>query len=216
MLGVLFVGGEAPARSQEILGHVEKADFIVAADSGLTNAQPYTQAIDYLVGDLDSVSKKLLAQFPKEKILSYPKDKDFSDTELGIQKLIQLGSTNIIIVGGGGGRVDHFLANLNLLASYHQISQMYCSQSCLIKVTDSLSIKSQIGATISIFPLAEEPAQLGKTLGLHWDLTDQQISPKFSSLSNRFASEEISIEVKSGKILVITECGAGEELFNKK
>ena len=47
----------------------------------------------------------------------HPADKDATDLELALDTALARGAARITIVGGAGGRIDHFLANVGLLAS---------------------------------------------------------------------------------------------------
>lgn len=120
---VLFTGGESPHPSQakdffRRLGHVS---FTVAADSGLDTLESYNTYSgldvfrpDYIIGDMDSLkNKSLLEKHRFAKIVPYPCDKDFSDTELGLQichSLKKSTSDRLVMVGGNGGRCDHFIS----------------------------------------------------------------------------------------------------------
>lgn len=217
MLGLLFVGGQAPVRCQEIFTLTTQAKFIIAADSGLATALLYIEdsieKIDYLIGDMDSVDHVQLASFPKSQILNYPCDKDNSDTELGIIKLQELGCQEIIIIGGGGGRVDHFLANIILLETHKAITRAYFAESRITKVDKYFHGKNSINSLISIFPLKNNPAKIKHSLGLSWDLTGKKLTKTQLSLSNRFAQEHVHIEVASGAILIIEECSNLSEIL---
>ncbi|MFP4562489.1 MAG: thiamine diphosphokinase, partial [Spirochaetia bacterium] len=91
MTGILLIGGKAPG-----LKSVEKiltqADCVVAADSGFDLAQSYGIVPDIVIGDMDSVSGgEAFYSFPDEKKLTYPEDKDETDTELGLEVLERYG-----------------------------------------------------------------------------------------------------------------------------
>lgn len=216
MLGILFVGGEAPTACEEIFYLIKKADYIIAADSGYENARKYltkpNEQIEYLIGDMDSIDKEILKTFPKEKIINHPRKKDYSDTELSIKKLIDLKCEQIIIVGGGGGRVDHFLANIMIFENYKELERIYLSESRVVKVDKIFEAKNKIDSLISIFPLTHSQAKIKSSKGLVWELTDLTLSKDNISLSNYFAEENIKIEVAKGAVLIIEECSSLSEI----
>ena len=119
MLGktLIFSGGKIDLEfAAEYLG-AQKFDSIVCADSGLEAARLLNQDVDFFMGDFDSVSDDTLKEFMKSKAeyIRYPEEKDETDTELVINWVVENGATEIIILGATGGRLDHLLANINLL-----------------------------------------------------------------------------------------------------
>jgi thiamine pyrophosphokinase len=90
----------------------------IAADSGLETAEYFNSAPDMIIGDLDSVNPELLQSYEaykSENIIKYPAEKDDTDSMICVKYALEHGFKNIIIIGGTGGRTDHFLANLALL-----------------------------------------------------------------------------------------------------
>ena len=142
---VIFTGGEAPEvfKGNHWLNSSSN-DCIIAADSGFENCLAYEKVPNLVIGDFDSTSQKKVEEFfandlskdfrdedgeelflPKTdyKILSWPKDKDYTDTELALIEAKNYAAaqcaTNCfntksklytILVGGDGGRLDHLFA----------------------------------------------------------------------------------------------------------
>src|SRR5712691_7547391 len=92
---------------------------VVAADSGLHQADPLGLRVDYVVGDLDSADPAAVerARAAGAVVERHPVDKDATDLELALDVARERGARRITVVGGAGGRLDHFLANVALLAS---------------------------------------------------------------------------------------------------
>ena len=72
---------------------------------------------DYILGDFDSIDKKVLEKYKTQKITIYElkPEKDFTDTEEAINLAIKLKSSEFVIIGAIGTRIDHVLANINVL-----------------------------------------------------------------------------------------------------
>jgi thiamine pyrophosphokinase len=88
---------------------LEGCSFICAADSGLDVLISWGLEPDLVVGDMDSISDPaILDRYPGT--MRYPADKDDTDTEIGIHELRARGYQRILLIGGGGGRLDHLLA----------------------------------------------------------------------------------------------------------
>ncbi|MCR5606147.1 MAG: hypothetical protein K6F69_04945 [Treponema sp.] len=113
---VVFTGGKAPclASLNSYFTLHGKPDFVIAADSGLAVAESYGKDFeaDFILGDMDSLDDiRRLDKYPKEIVKTFIRDKDYTDTELAIKKALELDSNAFItLIGGGGGRIDHFFA----------------------------------------------------------------------------------------------------------
>lgn len=99
-------------------GWLDGVALVVAADGGALGAQQAGLPVDLVVGDADSLSPADLADLAARGVAieRSPADKDESDTELAVLACLARGATSITIVGGFGGRLDHELANIWLLA----------------------------------------------------------------------------------------------------
>ena len=88
-------------------------DLILAADSGYLHAEKLHITPHIILGDFDS------APVPQTnaELLQVPAEKDETDTMLACKVAIEHGATDLLILGGTGGRADHFLSNLFLLES---------------------------------------------------------------------------------------------------
>lgn len=93
--------------------------LVVAADSGLHHAAVLGLVADIVVGDLDSVDAGALhaAEVAGARVERHPEAKDETDLELAVGVALREGARRVVVVGGAGGRLDHFLANAFLLAS---------------------------------------------------------------------------------------------------
>lgn len=143
MAFAIFIGGTFPQK-QRALPYLASCSTFFVADSGLSICDAYGIAPNLLIGDFDSVDKTLLLRYDAVPQKKFPKDKDFSDTELalkyaayfatlvdkkdGIEKICTLddnlilstnfcGQEELILVGGSGGRIDHLFAIKELFAS---------------------------------------------------------------------------------------------------
>lgn len=98
-------------------------DVVVCADSGLDAAYALKLPVNYIMGDFDSVSNGVLRQYQNRQIensveaqfVRYPTAKDATDTEMVMEWLVSRKPSEITILGATGGRMDHLLANINIL-----------------------------------------------------------------------------------------------------
>lgn len=118
MRAVVFTGGSVE-NYDFIHSYLEDNPLIICCDSGMEHGKNLNLKPDYIVGDFDSVSKGTFEYFKEMKVPTYkfPKEKDETDTQLGISVALEEGATDIVIIGGIGSRFDHTLANSHLLLS---------------------------------------------------------------------------------------------------
>jgi thiamine pyrophosphokinase len=92
--------------------------LVIAADGGAVTARTAGIGVDLVVGDGDSLGEAGLRDLRDRGVAierARP-DKDESDTELAVLAALARGATAITIIGALGGRLDHELANVALLA----------------------------------------------------------------------------------------------------
>lgn len=86
--------------------------FIIAADGGYDRLRQWGIAPDLAVGDFDS-----LGRVPEDvEVVRHPVMKDDTDMMLAVREGLERGCTRFLLYGGLGGRLDHTLANLHVLA----------------------------------------------------------------------------------------------------
>lgn len=111
MRAYIYTGGEInPATITE---RPEKDELVIAADSGWNNAKALGAAPSLLLGDFDSLGRQNLPDGPE--IYQVPAEKDLTDTQLAVEMALSRGATEIVIIGGLSGRLDHTLSNLAIL-----------------------------------------------------------------------------------------------------
>jgi thiamine pyrophosphokinase len=115
---LVFAGGD-PVDGSVAARLPDLGVTVVAADSGVERALALGRRVDLVVGDFDSADPAAVetAVAGGAELRRYPTDKDQSDLELALHAARAGGASRVIVVGGYGGRLDHFLANALLLAS---------------------------------------------------------------------------------------------------
>ncbi len=91
---------------------------LIAVDGGLNLFYKLKKKPDLIIGDLDSVDKKVLKKFKKIKRKTFPEIKDFTDTRSALEYLQKSGCKKVIMTGVWGNRIDHSLANISLLERF--------------------------------------------------------------------------------------------------
>ena len=111
MRAFIYTGGEINATG--ITERPAKGDLVIAADSGWNNAKALGAEPDLLLGDFDSLGKENLPDGPE--IYQVPAEKDLTDTQLAVEMALARAATELVIIGGLSGRLDHTLSNLAIL-----------------------------------------------------------------------------------------------------
>ena len=204
MTGILLIGGKAPdLKSVETI--LTQADYVVAADSGFDLAQTYGIVPDIVIGDMDSVSGcEAFRSFPDEKKLTYPEDKDETDTELGLEVLERYGCRERIIIGGGEGRLDHTMGILALFEREPHPDLWMTGRESIMSIHKEAVFDTYPNQRISLFPLGEEECTMSSE-GLKWELDDLRWSRGDFGLSNRALSIQVRIRMKTGRLLLVKE-----------
>lgn len=188
-----------------------KYDSMIAADSGMNFLYRNGIVPDVIAGDFDSVDDESLDEFSgmtEVEVFRLNPIKDDTDTEFVIREAIRRGARKITILGATGTRLDHVLANVNLLGIglEERISiELVDKHNRIRMINDSLEIKKseQFGEFVSVLPVKGD-AKGVSLVGMKYPLKDADIAC-FSSLgvSNEITDEIGKISVKQGVLLVI-------------
>lgn len=176
-----------------------KYDYIVAADSGYISAQKLGIIPDIIIGDFDS------ADFPETSIetIVLPAEKDDTDTMLACNLAIKQGCKHLTIVGGTGGRADHFLSNVFSLESFKDKgidSVLTDGDNEITVLKNETVVIVNSNKYLSLFSVGECTVSLS---GCKYPLTNHLLTGKNPSfaVSNEIIDHEAVITVKGMAIL---------------
>ena len=105
---------DAPFDMKQALTQMEDP-YIICTDGGFDLAKQAGITPHLLLGDLDSIQSRIPKELP---LKTFPPEKDYTDLELAIHTAIEKKASHVEIWGGIGGRLDHTVANLQLLSCY--------------------------------------------------------------------------------------------------
>lgn len=94
------------------------ADLTIAADAGWKTAQKLGVTPRLLVGDFDSLGTPQVSA--GVEVIRVPAEKDDTDTQLAVRLALERGATDITLIAGLSGRVDHTLSTLAILEELEQ------------------------------------------------------------------------------------------------
>lgn len=184
------------------------APIIICADGATRYLRPLDIVPEFIVGDMDSIDDDTMRYFDKRgtTILTYPGNKDETDTQLALEYALKLKPDEIFIFGALGARIDHAFANISLLIMgvKQGVDVKIIDETCeLFIVNQQGVVEGETGQTVSLLPLSSEVT--GITLeGFEYPLSGgvMEIGRPYG-ISNRLIDEKGIITVKSGYLLVI-------------
>jgi thiamine pyrophosphokinase len=207
MTVLIFANGDFDA-GPWIQPYFQNASVIIAADGGVRHLETLGRSPDLIIGDLDSADSELIATLNRSgaRVISFPSDKDETDLELALFYAQRNFDSPILVFGATGGRIDHYLANLLLLAHPNllELDISYIARGYRIwSVHDRTSIVGEPGDLISLIPINGK-ANITATSGLRWPLNNEILDfGPTRGVSNELAGERAELELDSGAIICI-------------
>ncbi|MEH6946306.1 thiamine diphosphokinase [Bacillus sp. JJ634] len=166
------------------------------------------------VGDFDSVTKDELqmmqAQLPEVSL--FPSEKDETDLELALNWAIRQKPKNIYIFGATGGRIDHFLGNIQLLQQETVLQCLDETDIYIIDEKNSVTIKKpgtyniQYDSKKKYFSLLSVTKEVtGITLtGFKYPLHQARLTRGSTlCISNELISEYGNVSFEKGIIMMV-------------
>ena len=93
---VLILANGDIADERGLRAHLGTVDQVICADGGLLHAQRLGLAVNWLIGDMDSVNEAALASLGETtQVERYPAAKNETDLELALQKAATLGANAV-------------------------------------------------------------------------------------------------------------------------
>ncbi|MGN0261762.1 MAG: thiamine diphosphokinase [Eggerthellaceae bacterium] len=195
-------------------------DCVIAVDGGYASLKKAGVQPDYVLGDFDS-----LGFVPDDDgVRCFSPEKDESDMQLALCLAEEQGFGPLYLYGAFAGRIDHTIANIQLLARYAR------KGSSLVGIGDAFAMVMLDGKGLNTICFKEfDPCILDSTpygrfisvfayggtasgateRGLKYHLCNAPLPDDCSlGLSNEFTGSEVSIRLEGGNVLVVFSLGA--------
>lgn len=204
MAGVLVFPRATPALLKAAVSHGDK---VVAVDGGADVCAAAGIVPALVVGDMDSVAPATLTQLESrgariERHASAKRDTDAALALLHVQD-----EDEVVFVGAGGGRADHALANLHLLAELSRRARVRAvdvdGETWVVTPDRPLELSLPLGAIFSAIPF--DPLVAGVTYeGLAYPLEGAQMRAGDPyGLSNVVVAPLQRVAVSAGRLFVM-------------
>ena len=201
---IVIVGNGEDWQREKVLSYCQRADFIIAADNGLSLLHKLDIIPDLIMGDLDSVSTNLLEQFDRTPIEKFPAKKDYSDLELSIKKAISMNPWEIILLAVTGTYFDHsYAAIINLFRNDKPDIELkiVTSNSLIFSIKKKTILPNLKGRRFSLFPLGSIKNFSMK--GAQYQFRQNNLKFTDYSLSNVIIADELEINLDEGMLFCV-------------
>ena len=199
---VVILGAESIDRS--IASRIPENAYVITADSGLDHARSAGISPDVLVGDLDSISSRGLKWARKNvEIVAYPADKDDTDTELALELAAARHPARLIVISGGGDRLDHTLAVLGALArvnltSIPTIDLWWATHDIrVVHGPGRTQVKPAVGSVLSLVALTSPCTGVSLT-GTRWTLSNETLDALDGRGVSNIVEGDVELKLMTG------------------
>ncbi len=192
-------------------------DYTIAVDGGIHILRELRIKPDYFVGDMDSNNLFLeengamyLLDEDGNKtsdviIEKLEPEKDLTDMEYALNRAVDLGATDIELIGAIGSRMDHSISNMNLMKKYSRVFDSISitdGMNYILPLVSGLELSNMISYTMSIV-LSEDITNLSLK-GFKYEVFDFDIRAESSRLnSNVIISNQAVINFSTGSGWVV-------------
>jgi thiamine pyrophosphokinase len=182
---------------------ITEYDLVIAADGGYSHLEALSVKADIVIGDFDSLRHKPSLPF----LMEYPPEKDDTDMMLAVHEGLQRGYGLFFLYGGLGGRLDHTLANIQVLTCLaEQGGRGYLvGDGTVITVirNDKIEFPAALNGIISVFSLSSK-ANGVSIKGLKYELAKACLSASEPlGISNEFTGHTGLVEAEDGTLLIL-------------
>ncbi len=192
---VCLVGG-APIAKDAISAVSDHAGAFVGVDGGADHLLAADMRPAAVIGDLDSLSDQARATF--HDCLFEVTEQSTTDFE---KALTRVAAPMVLGLGFTGGRLDHSLSVLNVMAQHLQRAILLIDRedASFIAPLGQITFDLPAGTRVSIMPLGAAKVTV---TGLRWPFADMAMAPDgFTSPSNAALGGHVSLQT-DGPVLV--------------
>ena len=212
MNAIIVTGGDIDISLLENYIAENKKDVIISVDAAITKLEKINVSPHIMVGDFDTLSdEERLKKYEKlnVEIVKHDPIKDFSDSELAVDRAVKDDIKNIAVFGALGKRFDHAFANILILQKYKKIgvditiydkyNKIYVKSNHFILEREKL-----LGKYISFFSL-EGQNFMEKLEGVKYPIKNRiidNIATPSLYISNEIKGDKLEAKL-SGDLLVV-------------
>ena len=189
--------------SPETVALVRRVQLVLAADGGANHLARVGIAPAAVVGDLDSILPPV-RRWLGERCMVLRADQEHTDLHKALAYAFdERGAERVTVLAATGGRLDHALENLALLARWAERGELAFEgeDARVVAVLGQATHATFVGQTVSLMPLGRcEEVWTG---GLQWRLAGEPLDlAARTGVCNRATADRIDLRVAGGALLV--------------
>ncbi len=183
-------------------------DKLICADGGANHVYRLGVVPDLIVGDLDSISPGVMDYYSGHNVpvLRFPPEKDDTDQRIALKAAIELGATEVVLLGSIGKRLDHTLGSLSVLAYLLEngVSGVVMDEYNEITLCQGEAlIRGEVGQEVSLLPLTTRVTGIS-TQNLKYALRNAVFTlGNPYGISNVMTAPQARVTFEQGMLLVI-------------
>ncbi|HQY52521.1 MAG TPA: thiamine diphosphokinase [Ignavibacteria bacterium] len=203
MKNLLFLNGYIPFHVFHKLYKSTK-NYIIAADGGANQLPENDIDPDIILGDLDSISPKVLNFYKKSKkeIINIS-EQETTDFEKALNFCIENGIKELKVFGAVSERPDHTFNNFSILKRYYKSLDviLYSNEFEIYFINKFTDFKYKKNNTVSLMPFPKAISII--TEGLKYKLSEEDlVLGKREGSLNLSNAERVKISFSKGDLLL--------------
>ena len=173
---------------------------IICADGGLRHVRALGLRADFVVGDMDSLPRRL----PRDSRTAYwcDFDEDRSDFEKALSFAADLGCSRVYVAGALGGRTDHALVNLGVVERHAAKLDLVLLDRGAARLLGPGRYRLALGR--GRFSLSARPRALVTLSGARYSLKRFTLTAGSRGLGNA-ARGDVTLTVHTGRVWLIAD-----------
>ena len=201
---VVLAAGAFPA-GVEALGALRTAARVVCCDGAADALWAAGAEPSWIVGDGDSVSAEMRARFAGR--CRFVAEQDTNDLSKAFRFCLANGWREIVILGATGGREDHTLGNLSLLADFAREAdvRLVTDAGFFTPLVASAQLASEAGQQVSL--IACDAGMRVTAEGLRYPVRGLALSRWWQGTLNEARGASFTVSFDKGTLLVFQTWG---------
>jgi thiamine pyrophosphokinase len=189
--------------SEHLVAVVRGAEVVLAADGGANSLARIGVRPAAVVGDLDSLRSGVRRWIGEERVVHRP-DQEHTDLDKTIAYAIdEREAETVTVLAATGGRVDHTVENLALLARFSRRTEIdaWDERTRIVPVAGSARLDTAPGQVVSLLPVGR--CEGVRVTGLRWTLRGEPLDLLTrTGVSNLATAGSLEIDLSAGCLLV--------------
>ena len=188
----------------ELAERAATATVLLAADGGANALADIGLRPHAVIGDLDSIRSGVRRWLGEERMVPRP-DQDRTDLDKALEyALEERGLDGVTVLGALGGRIDHAIGNLGLLAKLAMAGRLpfVGSDHRVVAVRERTELVAEPGETWSFWTF--DPGVRVSLEGVCWPVTARPMDVGGRpSISNQAAASSVVVEPAGGAVIAM-------------